>query len=70
MNRTPKTEYVLVRTPRTDSNGERIPLFVHMLKAADTDLSSHSFLRDRGTFEEWVPTNELHLYQILLKDTS
>lgn len=59
----PKMNYVLLRGPRTDENGNKIPISVSLLRKDETDLSNYSFLRSKETYEEWVPTNELHLYQ-------
>lgn len=57
------TEYVLLRSPRTDESGP-IPVKVSMVKVTpETDLSNYSFLRSFGTYEEWVPTSELELYK-------
>ena len=59
----PKMNYVLLRGPRTDENGNKIPVSIMLLKKNETDLSNHSFLRSTDKYEEWVPSNELHLYQ-------
>ena len=59
----PKMNYVLLRGPRTDENGNKIPISVSLLRKDETDLSNYSFLRSKETYEEWVSTNELHLYQ-------
>lgn len=55
--------YVLLRGPRTDEDGNKIPVSIMLLKKNETDLSNHSFLRSTDTYEEWVPSNELHLYK-------
>ncbi len=61
------TEYVLLRGPRTDENGNGIAVQVSMVKVTpETDLSNHSFLRSFGTYEEWVPTSELQLYKVAM----
>lgn len=59
----PKMNYVLLRGPRTDENGNKIPVSVSLLRKDETDLSNYSFLCSKETYDEWVPTNELHLYQ-------
>lgn len=59
----PKMNYVLLRGPRTDGNGNKIPIVLSLVKTKDADLTNHSFLRSTDTYEEWVPSNELHLYQ-------
>lgn len=63
----PKLEHILLRCPRTDDEGNRIPVTVTMVRASETDLSEYSFLVNRNTYEEWVPTKELHLYQKVIK---
>jgi hypothetical protein len=63
----PKLEHILLRGPRTDDEGNRIPVTVTMVRASETDLSEYSFLVNRNTYEEWVPTKELHLYQKVIK---
>ena len=63
----PKMDYVLLRGPRTDSNGNKIPVTVTMVRASETDLTEYSFLKSWKTYEEWVPTKELQLYQGLMK---
>ena len=63
----PELEYILLRGPRTDDDGNKIPVTVTMVRASETDLSGYSFLVNRNTYEEWVPTKELHLYQKVMK---
>lgn len=63
----PKLEYILLRGPRTDDEGNRIPVTINMVRASETDLSGYSFLVNWKTYEEWVPTKELHLYQKVIK---
>lgn len=63
----PKMDYVLLRGPRADSNGNKIPVTVSMVRASETDLTEYSFLKSWKTYEEWVPTKELQLYQGLMK---
>lgn len=67
MNKPPELEHILLRGPRTDDNGNSIPVTVSMVRASETDLSNYSFLVNRNTYEEWVPTKELHLYQKVMK---
>jgi hypothetical protein len=67
MNKTPELEHILLRGPRKDDNGNSIPVTVSMVRASETDLSNYSFLVNRNTYEEWVPTKELHLYQKVMK---
>lgn len=67
MNKLPELEHILLRGPRTDDNGNSIPVTVSMVRASETDLSNYSFLVNRNTYEEWVPTKELHLYQKVIK---
>lgn len=59
----PKMNYVLLRGPRTDENGNKIPIVLSLVKTKDADLTNYSFLRSTDKYEEWVPSNELHLYQ-------
>ena len=59
----PKMDYVLLRGPRTDSNGNKIPVTVTLVKTAEADLSGYSYLKSCPKYEEWVPTNELQLYK-------
>ena len=59
----PELEYVLLRTPRTDEQGIKIPVFVKMLKASETDLTGYTLLKSWDTYEEWVPTKELDYYK-------
>ena len=59
----PKMNYVLLRGPRTDTTGNKIPVSIMLLKKNETDLSNYSFLRSTDTYEEWVPSKELHLYR-------
>lgn len=60
-------EYILLRGPRTDENGNKIPVSISLLRKNEADLSNHSFLRSTDKYEEWVPSNELHLYQGITK---
>lgn len=64
MKQVPELEHILLRGPRTDKNGNKIPVTVSMVKASNTDLSGHSFLHSWHTYEEWVPTEELGLYKM------
>ncbi len=63
MNKTPNLEHILLRSPGTDDAGNKIPVVVSMVRASETDLTGYSFLANRNTYEEWVPTKELDLYQ-------
>jgi len=63
----PELEYILLRSPRTDDAGSKIPVTVSMVRASETDLTEYSFLKSWKTYEEWVPTKELQLYQGLMK---
>jgi len=64
----PKTEFVLIRSPRTDDNGNSIDVKLVILRTdCIFDFSDYSFLRMRPDsktpIEEWVPTKELDLYR-------
>ena len=64
----PKTEFVLVRGPRTDDEGNSIAVNLSMQRSDSTfDFSEYSFLRmkpnSNETIEEWVPTKELDVYK-------
>lgn len=54
---------ILIRSPRTDEQGERIPITIKMVKRAETDLTGYSFLQSFEHYDEWVPTVELDLYK-------
>lgn len=54
---------ILIRSPRTDEQGERIPIIIKMVKRAETDLTGYSFLQSFEHYDEWVPTAELDLYK-------
>ena len=62
---TPKTEFVLVRTPRTETNDNDVNVEVMIVRNnGKFDFSEYSFLRMQTTsMEEWVPTAELTLYK-------
>ena len=66
---TPKSNFILVRGPRHDEDGNRIDLVVSIIRNDGTfDFSSYSFLRmrpasDEYPIEEWVPTKELDIYK-------
>jgi len=69
---TPNTEFVLVRGPRTDEDGNPCEIFVRVVRNnGKFDFTGYSFLRLSTTansdMEEWVPTKELHLYQKVIK---
>jgi hypothetical protein len=69
---TPNTEFVLVRGPRTDEDGNPCDIFVRVVRNnGKFDFTDYSFLRLSTTansdMEEWVPTKELHLYQKVIK---
>ena len=69
---TPNTEFVLVRGPRTDENGNPCEIFVRVVRNNDKfDFTDYSLLRLSTTadsdMEEWVPTKELQLYQKAFK---
>ena len=59
---TPKSEYIILRSPRTDDQGNMIQVTVQIVKASEADLTGYSFLRDKDPYEEWVPTRDLDLY--------
>lgn len=63
----PNTEYALVRCPRTDENGNKMEIRVHIVKTKDFDFTDYSFLRmhpsDKVVMEEWVATKELEFYR-------
>lgn len=60
------TEYILVRGPRTDNEGNRITIEVSIKKKIDTDLTDYKFLllnvHGKLPIEEWVPIKEYDLY--------
>ena len=69
---TPNTEFVLVRGPRTDEDGNPCDIFVRVVRNnGKFDFTDYSFLRLSTTadsdMEEWVPTKELRLYQKAFK---
>jgi hypothetical protein len=64
----PQTDFILVRGPRTDDNGNSIQISVSIQRNdGKFDLTNYSLLRMRsdtkGPMEEWVPTKELDLYK-------
>ena len=59
----PKTEYIILRSPRTDNQGNMIQVNIQIVKVSETDLTGYSFLRDKDPYEEWVPTKELEMYK-------
>jgi hypothetical protein len=69
---TPNTDFVLVRGPRTDEDGNPCEIFVRVVRNnGKFDFTDYSFLRLSTTadsdMEEWVPSKELHLYQKVIK---
>ena len=54
------SEYILLRGPRKE-----YPEFmeIKIVRAEETDLTGYSFLVAREKYDEWVPTEELQLYQ-------
>ena len=69
---TPNTDFVLVRGPRTDEDGNPCEIFVRVVRNnGKFDFTGYSFLRLSTTansdMEEWVPSKELHLYQKVIK---
>ena len=69
---TPNTDFILVRGPRTDEDGNPCEIFVRVVRNnGKFDFTGYSFLRLSTTansdMEEWVPTKELHLYQKVIK---
>lgn len=61
----PSVDLIMLRGPRTDSNGNKIPVEIRWVRYSDgSDLSEYSFLRSYYTYEEWVPTKELALYKL------
>jgi hypothetical protein len=58
----PSLPFVLVRTPRTDDTGKRIPVDMFMEKSENFDTTGYSFLRTKDGYEEWVPAKEIQLY--------
>ena len=69
---TPNTEFVLVRGPRTDEDGNPCEIFVRVVRNnGKFNFTDYSFLRLSTTansdMEECVPTKELHLYQKVIK---
>ena len=65
----PQTDFILVRGPRTDDNGNSIQISVSIQRNnGKFDLTNYSLLRmgplyTQGPMEEWVPTEELDLYK-------
>jgi hypothetical protein len=64
----PQTDFILVRGPRTDDNGNSIQISVSIQRNdGKFDLTNYSLFRMRpdtkGPMEEWVPTKELDLYK-------
>ena len=69
---TPNTDFVLVRGPRTDEDGNPCEIFVRVVRNnGKFDFTGYSFLRLSTTadsdMEEWVPSKELQLYQKAFK---
>ena len=69
---TPNTEFVLVRGPRTDEDGNSCEIFVRVVRNnGKFDFTDYSFLRLSSTanshMEEWVPSKELQIYQKAFK---
>ena len=69
---TPNTDFVLVRGPRTDEDGNPCEIFVRVVRNnGKFDFTGYSFLRLSTTansdMEEWVLTKELQLYQKVIK---
>jgi len=69
---TPNTDFVLVRGPRTDENGDSCEIFVRVVRNnGKFDFTDYSFLRLSTTadsdMEEWVPTKELDVYKKVFK---
>jgi hypothetical protein len=60
-------DLILLRGPRTDDDGNKIPVTVSVVRKSETDLSNYSFLCKQEKLEEWVPTKELKLYRMILK---
>lgn len=61
----PKTDFVLVRTPRTETTDSDVNVEVMIIRNnGKFDFSNYSYLRMQTTsMEEWVPTTELVLYK-------
>ena len=64
---TKELDLILLRGPRTDDAGNKIPVRVQVVRKSETDLSNYSFLCKQEKMEEWGPTKELELYRMLLK---
>ena len=62
-------QFILIRTPRTNEQGDRTPVTVKMVKRAETDLTGYSFLQSFEHYDEWVPTVELDLYKKVFEIT-
>ena len=60
-----KLEYILLRGPGTDENGNKIAVEVKMAKSSEADLTGYSFLCREEKYEEWVPTKELQIYKMV-----
>ena len=59
----PEPEYILLRTPRTDAEGNKIQGYVRIVRVSETDLTDYSYLGTKEPYEEWVPTKELEMYK-------
>lgn len=58
-----KSEFILLRGPRTDDDGNSIPIEVKIVRADNVDLTGYSFLESQEKYDVWVPTKELEYYQ-------
>lgn len=63
MTKRPEKEFILLRGPGIFAKDGNMNVQVSMLKASTANLTGYSFLRSTDVYEEWVPTEELHLYQ-------
>lgn len=58
------SDFILLRSQRKiDDNGKMNLTISVVKKSPELDLSKHSFLCSDSRWDEWVPTEELHLYQ-------
>jgi hypothetical protein len=62
----PELEYILLRSPRTDDQGNKIEVNVQIVRSSEVDLTDYSFLCSNQKYEEWVPTKELNMYKWML----
>lgn len=64
------SELVLLRESSSRINGDR-SVNVRIVKASEVDITKYCFLRNipDTAFEEWVPVEELEVYQTALRSS-